>query len=85
MGLVAGRLAADILSGTDPKTVPIRETTQEIPPYLVLNEAVAAAAPERWRVPEDLKPQARYLIDRSGRHDQPEAVLAGPFDEAMAR
>lgn len=85
VGLVAGRLAADVLSGTDPKTIPIRETAHEIPPYLVLNLAVAAAAPDRWRVPEDLGRQARYLIDRSGRHDQPDAVLTGPFDEAAPR
>ena len=85
VGLVAGRLAADLLSGTDPKTVPIRETAQEIPPYLVLNVAVAAAAPDRWRVPEDLKPQARYVIDGTGRHDQPDAVFKGPFDEAPAK
>lgn len=81
VGLVAGRLAADLLSGTDPRTVPIRETAQEIPPYLVLNVAIEAAAPDRWRVPDDLKAQARYLIDHTGRHDQPNAVFAGPFDE----
>ena len=82
VGLVAGRLAADLLSGTDPKTVPIRETAHEIPPYLVLNLATKAAAPDRWQVSDDLKPQARYLIDHSGRHDQPDAVFEGPFDEA---
>jgi putative ABC transport system substrate-binding protein len=81
VGLVAGRLAADLLSGTDPKTVPIRETAQEIPPYLVLNVATQAATPDRWRVPEDLKSQARYLIDHTGQHDQPNAVFAGSVDE----
>jgi len=78
VGLVAGRLAADLLAGTDPRTVPIRETAAEIPPYLVLNLAVDAARPDRWQIPEDLRSQARYLIDRSGRHDQPDAVLAVP-------
>jgi hypothetical protein len=82
---VAGRLAADLLAGTDPKTVPIRETTHEIPPYLVLNVAVDAAAPDRWQAPEDLKKQARYLIDQAGLHDQPDAVLEGPFDEPPPR
>jgi putative ABC transport system substrate-binding protein len=85
VGLVAGRLAADLLAGTDPKTVPIRETTHEIPPYLVLNVAVDAAAPDRWQAPEDLKKQARYLIDQAGLHDQPDAVLEGPFDEPPPR
>jgi len=85
VGLVAGRLAADLLSGTDPKTVPIRETIHEIPPYLVLNLATASAGPDRWQAPDDLKKQARYLIDQTGRHDQPDAVLAGPFDEPPPR
>ncbi len=85
IGLVAGRLAADLLSGTDPKTVPIRETTRVIPPYLVINVTTKAAAPDRWQVPEDLKQQARCLIDGTGRHDQPDAVLKGPFDEAPAQ
>ena len=85
VGLVAGRLAADLLSGTDPKTVPIRETAHEIPPYIVLNLATKAAAPDRWQAPEDLRKQARYLIDGAGRHEQPDATLAGPFDEAPAQ
>lgn len=82
VGLVAGRLAAQLLSGSDPKTVPIGETAHEIPPYLVLNLATKSAAPDRWQVPEDLKRQARYLIEPSGTKNQPEAVLVGPFDEA---
>lgn len=85
VGLVAGRLAADLLAGTDPKTVPIRETAHELPPYLVLNLAVDAATPDRWRVPDDLKPQARYLVDQAGLHEQPGAVLEGPFDEPPPR
>ena len=85
VGLVAGRLAADLLGGTDPRTVPIRETAQEIPPYLVLNLAAATRAGSRWQVPEDLRPQARYLVDAAGLHDQPAAVLAGPFDEQPVR
>jgi len=32
-------------------------------------------------VPEDLKAQARYLIDHTGQHDQPNAVFAGSVDE----
>jgi len=85
VGLVAGRLTGDLLSGADAKTISIRETAHEIPPYLVLNFVAAAAARDRWRIPEDLKPQARYLIDGTGQHEQPGAVLAGPFEEPPAR
>jgi hypothetical protein len=51
----------------------------------VINLATKAAVPDRWQVPEVLKPQARYLIDGAGRHEQPDAVLKGPFDEAPVR
>jgi len=82
VGLVAGRVAGDLLNGTDPRTVPIRETAGEIPPYLVLNFVGRGAATEIWRMADDLVPQARFIIDSAGKHEQPEAVLLGPFDEA---
>ena len=81
VGLVAGRLAADILGGTDPKTIPIRETAEAIPPYLVVNLVAAAATRDRWVVPEDLVAQARFLVDDTGVHERADARLQGPFDE----
>jgi hypothetical protein len=35
-------------------------------------------------VPDELLGQAKVVIDGMGRHDQPSAVLAGPFTEADA-
>ena len=84
VGLVAGRLAADLLAGMDPKTVPIRETAHDIPPYLVLNLTAATASPNDWQCPDALRAQARFIIDQTGRHDCPTAVLNGPFNEASA-
>ena len=81
VGLVAGRLAGDVLNGTDPTTVPIRETAAEIPPYLTLNLTAKGIDRGLWRVPDDLLSQARYLIDDAGRHDAKDAVLPGPFTE----
>jgi ABC-type uncharacterized transport system substrate-binding protein len=81
VGLVAGRLAGDILEGTDPATVPIRETAGEIPPYLMLNRVAKGVDRTVWRIPEDLVGQARFVIDADGPHEQPEAILAGPFTE----
>ena len=37
VGLLAGRLAGDLLDGVDPATVPIGETAREIPPRLTVN------------------------------------------------
>jgi ABC-type uncharacterized transport system substrate-binding protein len=80
VGLVAGRLAADILEGADPTTMPIRETAHEIPPYLLINRVVAARG--NWHIPDDLLKQARIVIETTGRRDYPDHVLAGPFEEA---
>ena len=82
VGLLAGRLAGDLLAGRDPATVPIGETAREIPPRLTVNLTAPGVDPAVWRVPDDLLAQAKVVIDTAGRRDQPTAVLAGPFDEA---
>lgn len=82
VGLLAGRLAGDLLRGTDPATVPISETAQVIPPRLTVNLVAPGYDRGRWRVPDDLLRQAKTVIDSTGRRDQPEAVLTGPFTEA---
>jgi ABC-type uncharacterized transport system substrate-binding protein len=82
IGLAAGRLAADLLEGTDPRTVPIRETAGVIAPYVVVNLAAPGVDRDRWRMPEDLLEQTRFLVEATGLRTRSEAVLAGPFDEA---
>jgi putative ABC transport system substrate-binding protein len=81
VGLLAGRLAGDLLDGVDPATVPIGETSAEIPPRLTVNLRAPGLDPAVWRVPDGLLAQAKVVIDAAGRHDRPEAVLEGPFDE----
>jgi len=81
VGLLAGRVAGDILAGADPKTIPIRETSRVIPPRLTVNLAAPGYDRTRWRVPEEILRQAQVVIDEGGRRDQPAAVLEGPFDE----
>ncbi|MFM8579746.1 MAG: ABC transporter substrate-binding protein [Planctomycetaceae bacterium] len=83
VGLLAGRLAGELLGGRDPSTVPIGETAKEIPPRLTVNLSAPGLNGSVWRVPDDLLSQAKVGNDANGRRDQPEAVLAGPFDEAM--
>ena len=83
VGLAAGRLAADLLDGVDPAGVPIRETAEVIPPRLFVNLVAPGVDRARWRIPADLVSQAAFLIDESGVHESPDAVLAGPFTEAQ--
>jgi ABC-type uncharacterized transport system substrate-binding protein len=82
VGLAAGRLAADLLDGVDPATVPIRETAEVIPPRLFVNLAARGVDYGRWRIPDEIIAEAAFVIDEAGVHEKPEAVLAGPFTEA---
>jgi len=82
VGLLAGRLAGDLLAGRDPAGVPIGETAREIPPRLTVNLTAPGVDPAVWRVPDELLTQAKVVIETGGRREQPEAVLQGPFDEA---
>ncbi len=84
VGLLAGRLAGDLLKGADPATVPIGETAREIPPRLTVNLTAPGVDPAVWLVPDELLAQAKVVIDADGRRDQPDAELAGPFDEPAA-
>jgi ABC-type uncharacterized transport system substrate-binding protein len=81
VGLLAGRVAGDLLAGADPATIPIGETSQAIPPRLTVNLAAPGYDRSRWRVPAGLLAQAKVVVDDGGRRDQPDAVLAGPFTE----
>ena len=81
VGLLAGRVAGDLLEGADPAKIPIRETAKEIPPKLFVNLEAPGYDRTRWRVPDDLLRQATVVIGAAGRKDQPDAVLEGPFDE----
>jgi ABC-type uncharacterized transport system substrate-binding protein len=81
VGLLAGRAAGDILAGKDPATIPIGETSREIPPRLTVNLTAPGCDPTLWRVPDDLLAQAKVVIEAAGRREQPAAVLAGPFTE----
>jgi putative ABC transport system substrate-binding protein len=81
VGLLAGRVAGDILAGRDPATIPVGETSQAIPPRLTVNLEAPGYDRRLWRVPEEILRQAKVVIGPEGRREQPEAVLQGPFDE----
>jgi putative ABC transport system substrate-binding protein len=81
VGLLAGRLAGDLLAGEDPTAIPIGETAQQIPPRLTVNLEAPGYDRSRWRFPPAILEQAKVVIGPDGRRDQPQAVLQGPFDE----
>jgi putative ABC transport system substrate-binding protein len=81
VGLLAGRVAGDVLAGTDAATIPIGETSKAIPPRLTVNLAAPGYDRTVWRVPDAILRQAKVVIGPDGRRDQPDAMMEGPFDE----
>ncbi len=74
VGKKAGQLAAEILSGRDPATVPI---TNFMPESLVINEqAIARFAAKGWTVPEAIKTRAQTLIGPDGNVREPSRKAA---------
>jgi len=81
VGLLAGGVAGEILSGRDPATIPIGDTSRTIPPRLTVNLDAPGYDRAAWRIPDDVLRQAKVVIRPGGRIDQPDAVMQGPFDE----
>jgi ABC-type uncharacterized transport system substrate-binding protein len=76
VGRHAGDLAADILDGRDPATVPI---VNYLPESLFVNEqTLAALAAKGWRLPAEVRARAKVLVAADG------AEHAGPAAAAAA-
>ena len=55
VGRLAGALAASVLRGTDPATIPIRDVLDEVPRRIILNTLALKGLNEPWRVPEEAR------------------------------
>jgi putative ABC transport system substrate-binding protein len=65
-GLMCGELAAQILKGTDPATIPIRDTKDIVPRRLLVNQLAARGLRDPWIVPDDLRRSADIVVDEAG-------------------
>lgn len=65
IGKQAGELAADVLDGRDPSTVPVENV---IPVTLKVNKLALKGLREKWTIPEEIARRANILIDASGVH-----------------
>lgn len=68
IGRQTGAIAANILRGTDPATIPIRDVSMLGPPMLLINQRALEGLREPWRVPADLREQATVVVDDTGIH-----------------
>jgi ABC-type uncharacterized transport system substrate-binding protein len=62
-GRMTGELAAKILGGVDPATIPIPE---EIPQKLVLNKQALKGLRDPWRFPDEIITRADVIVDETG-------------------
>lgn len=63
VGRIEGRLAAKILSGRDPASIPIGTV---MPKKLGLNLSVLPSLAAKWQIPPDLQASAAITIDANG-------------------
>jgi ABC-type uncharacterized transport system substrate-binding protein len=76
VGRVEGQLAAELLSGRDPATVPIVNLT---PNKLALNLSVLRRLQAKWEIPPDVLESAAIVIDEKGqRTEKARTPSAGP-------
>lgn len=78
IGHVAGNLAADVLDGRDPATVPVDNI---MPVTLQVNRLVLANLRDKWQLPDSIVQRANVVVDETGRH----VKNAQPATEAAAK
>ena len=77
IGRVAGNIAADVLDGRDPATIPVDNL---MPVTLQVNRLALKNLRERWTLPDAIIQRANVVVDESGRHvfhHQSESADAG--------
>lgn len=67
LGRQVGELAANVLSGTDPATVPVLNV---VPTKLAVNTTALAGLRDPWRLPPELVARAELVVDQTGSHDK---------------
>jgi ABC-type uncharacterized transport system substrate-binding protein len=80
LGRITGVLAARVLGGTDPGTLPIRDVMEEVPRRLVVNALAARGLRDTWTIPPGLAARATVLVDDTGIHERtPPPVARAPL------
>jgi ABC-type uncharacterized transport system substrate-binding protein len=65
-GVLCGELAAQILKGTDPATIPIRDTKDLVHRFFLINKKAMIGLKDPWQAPDDLLQQAQIIVDEAG-------------------
>jgi ABC-type uncharacterized transport system substrate-binding protein len=65
-GRVCGELAAKVLQGSDPATIPIRDVGDLVERQLFINEKSLPGLKDHWKIPADLRREADVFVDEAG-------------------
>ena len=66
-GRMTGKMAAEILGGVDPATIPI---PAKVPEKLVVNKQALKGLKDPWEFPEDIIARADVIVDEAGMHQK---------------
>ena len=67
LGHVIGGIAADVLDGRDPATIPVDNL---MPVMLHINRKALAGLRDHWTIPEAVAQRADIAVDDAGRHEK---------------
>ena len=80
LGRLTGYLAADVLAGANPATIPVRDVLDEVPRRLVVNTEAARGLREVWTIPPDVLATATVVVDGTGVHERvPKRAAPAPL------
>jgi len=80
VGKESGRLAAEILKGANPATIPIRNV---IPQKFLVNKKALVGLKDSWKIPDEIAASADVLIDETGVHEK--AVAAKTDSKPLSK
>jgi ABC-type uncharacterized transport system substrate-binding protein len=75
VGKLTGALAAQILNGADPATIPVRDV---VPRQFMVNTQALKGLTDSWRLPEDTLRLADAVVDEAGFHEKTTRTLRTP-------
>ena len=76
-GRLEGELAARVLRGEDPATLPVEDVMDRVPRRLVINKRALEGLTGPWRIPDEVLASATVVVDADGVHEKKPASTRG--------
>jgi putative tryptophan/tyrosine transport system substrate-binding protein len=81
IGYEIGKIAADVLDGRDPATIPVENMT---PAKLQINRLAVKDLRDAWTIPDTALANADVIVDESGRHAKSDLATSAAADNKIA-